>query len=305
MKKLDEILEEDAKKAVTAANCKTDVAKYFGFTYFNKKVFEFVDSIIDKYQLSIDHFYDRANNKNRKYKLLDKICPVCSKHFETGDGQKREKTVCSKSCSNIFFAKDRHTVDSNKKTSGSLKKYYSSIGRLSERNYTIQKCLECEKEFLRKNKKQKFCSYKCAATRNIDRFKNPDLIEKRKIKIQQSIENGTFKGWSHRNKFKQSYAEEYFEKLLNENNLFRNKDFEIEYKQGRWFVDFAFIPNKIAVEIDGKQHELPERKSSDQNKDSYLKNHGWTVFRIPWKKVNKEFYDFLNEKVKEIIVYLR
>jgi hypothetical protein len=39
----------------------------------------------------------------RKYKLIKKQCPVCAKIFETTKGSKKEKIVCSHSCSNTYF----------------------------------------------------------------------------------------------------------------------------------------------------------------------------------------------------------
>jgi len=46
---------------------------------------------------------------------------------------------------------------------------------------------------------------------------------------------------------------------------------------------------KLALEIDGKQHSYPDRKVSDEKKDSYLLNEGWKVCRIKWRKITKDF----------------
>ena len=39
----------------------------------------------------------------RKYELIEKECPVCGKIFAASKGNKREKTVCSRACSNTYF----------------------------------------------------------------------------------------------------------------------------------------------------------------------------------------------------------
>ena len=39
----------------------------------------------------------------KKYNIEYKICPICQKQFLTKIGHKREKVVCSRSCSNSFF----------------------------------------------------------------------------------------------------------------------------------------------------------------------------------------------------------
>lgn len=42
----------------------------------------------------------------------------------------------------------------------------------------------------------------------------------------------------------------------------------------------------LAVEVDGKQHLLPERAAADAEKDLMLKTLGWTVVRIAWSNPN-------------------
>jgi very-short-patch-repair endonuclease len=39
-------------------------------------------------------------------------------------------------------------------------------------------------------------------------------------------------------------------------------------------VDFAFTDQRIAIEIDGSQHLLPERKAKDDEKDALLIEQG-------------------------------
>ena len=39
----------------------------------------------------------------RIYELIEKECPVCRKKFEALKGNKREKIVCSRACSNTYF----------------------------------------------------------------------------------------------------------------------------------------------------------------------------------------------------------
>lgn len=42
----------------------------------------------------------------------------------------------------------------------------------------------------------------------------------------------------------------------------------------------------IALEIDGKQHQCADRKEKDLEKDKYLVDNGWEVYRIQWKSIN-------------------
>lgn len=41
-----------------------------------------------------------------------------------------------------------------------------------------------------------------------------------------------------------------------------------------YFIDFAFVDLKIAIEIDGSQHLLKDRKQRDELKDKLLTNNG-------------------------------
>ena len=66
-------------------------------TYMRK-----VQKLVEEYNLDISHFDGGAQNQ-RKYKLIEKTCPVCEKKFNTGEGDPKEKTVCSHSCSNTYF----------------------------------------------------------------------------------------------------------------------------------------------------------------------------------------------------------
>lgn len=77
-----------------------------------------------------------------------------------------------------------------------------------------------------------------------------------------------------------SYPEKLF--LNNLIKLGWNKKYNIirEKSVFPYFIDFAFIDLKIAVEIDGSQHEEKERKKSDIKKDKLLKEKGWRIFRI-------------------------
>lgn len=82
-----------------------------------------------------------------------------------------------------------------------------------------------------------------------------------------------------------SYPEKVFIGLLKMNNLHKQYSIERERPVFPYFIDFAFENVMVAVEVDGSQHELPDRKKRDHQKDETLKNNGWRVFRITAKEV--------------------
>lgn len=56
----------------------------------------------------------------------------------------------------------------------------------------------------------------------------------------------------------------------------------------------------MAVEIDGSQHLLPERKKKDDEKDELLIDSGWAVIRVSEKEV-KENIDLVFNKIKSTL----
>jgi very-short-patch-repair endonuclease len=100
---------------------------------------------------------------------------------------------------------------------------------------------------------------------------------------------------NHKN---QSWPEKFFEAACVRNGL--DKQFEIvkELSIFPFYVDFAFIDVKVAVEIDGAQHEREEYILSDKRKDEVLNKNGWRVFRVPAK------FLFSIETADEVILKL-
>jgi very-short-patch-repair endonuclease len=280
---MNEITEEQAKETLKKSTCRTDWAKLLGFKYFNGPIGKKLNSLIDKYNLDCSHF--DLGHKKRKYEVITKICPVCTKPFKTQLGHKREKTVCSRKCSNTYFSESRHTEESNKKRSKSIKKflekcdweYYRPIVKkqqksrnINKQKYFLTECKNCRNITLAKYDGKIFCSRKCTT----------------KFYISKRIKEGKHKGWTSRAKCNRSYAEVYAEELLSQMGFNKHEDYEPEYHQGKWFIDFAFVDKKIAIEIDGRQHELPERKIKDAEKDAWLIKNGWSVHRIKWRKLD-------------------
>lgn len=77
-----------------------------------------------------------------------------------------------------------------------------------------------------------------------------------------------------------SYPEQQFIKFLNKYKYTEQYRIIREYSIFPYFIDFAFPDQKLAVEIDGSQHLLPERKQKDIEKDKLLISQGWKVIRI-------------------------
>jgi very-short-patch-repair endonuclease len=67
-----------------------------------------------------------------------------------------------------------------------------------------------------------------------------------------------------------------------------------------YFVDFAFEDFKVAVEIDGSQHQDKDRKLSDDKKDKLLLSSGWNVIRITAQEIKNNLNNCI-DLVEDII----
>lgn len=61
-----------------------------------------------------------------------------------------------------------------------------------------------------------------------------------------------------------------------------NSEFETQqqYKVGRYHLDFAWPSRLMALEVDGPFHRQPSGAARDAQRDAWLRNHGWVVFRV-------------------------
>jgi very-short-patch-repair endonuclease len=69
-------------------------------------------------------------------------------------------------------------------------------------------------------------------------------------------------------------------------------------------LGYAYFNGKVSkkiTELDGKQHELPDRKLSDARKDAFLISQGWQVHRIKWKYLTKEFREEVKDRLIQIL----
>lgn len=114
-----------------------------------------------------------------------------------------------------------------------------------------------------------------------DAFKGRPLPQSTRDKISLAmkarVDAGIHSGWKSRSKVEPSFAERTVSQWLTEEGF----NFEREKLVGKWFIDFAI--GNVALEIDGKQHDYPDRAVKDAEKDKFLSEAGWRVVRVPWK----------------------
>lgn len=130
-------------------------------------------------------------------------------------------------------------------------------------------------------------------------WKGKKLPEDMKNKISKSMSKAHQEGRAHnigksRWNSKQSYPESFFEKVII--NEFSDKNYKTEFNIGIYSIDFAWPEKKLAIEIDGQQHErFKEYKERDCRKDKYLQSEGWKVLRISWREMCNNTKEYINK----------
>lgn len=217
------------------------------------------------------------------------ICENCKKlhNGEYGSGR-----FCSQKCARSFSTRKKRK-EINQKVSKTL--------RTRSRPLIDKICLECNKIFKvkwSKRNQQKFCSKRCSLN-NVKKRK--EVIEKcRRIRVEK-IKSGNYSGWKQRKSNFQSFPEIFFERVLKNNKI----RYEKEKKINRFWIDFALIDYKVALEIDGKQHDYPERRKHDEQRDKIIEDESWSVYRIKWRDIkSKEGKEYIKNKITKLLLFL-
>lgn len=136
-----------------------------------------------------------------------------------------------------------------------------------------------------------------------EKFKHSEETkEKIRLKRFEFLKKQTGQtAWERKNQRKMSYIEQWFyDNVILSHQLEKKYDIVNEYSEYPYFIDFAFINIKLAVELDGKFHGEEERKKFDKNRDEKLIEKGWMVYRIPYYKIQYEN----DETIKSFLIFL-
>ena len=110
-----------------------------------------------------------------------------------------------------------------------------------------------------------------------------EVKQKIRVKRIEYLKNNPHQtAWRLKDK-NQSWPEKFLEDACIRNDLHEKFEIVKELSVFPYYIDFAFVNIKVAVEIDGSQHELEDRKLKDNEKDKVLNQNGWRVYRIPAK----------------------
>jgi very-short-patch-repair endonuclease len=106
-----------------------------------------------------------------------------------------------------------------------------------------------------------------------------------------------------------SYPEQCFINFLQKFSYDKHYYIEREYPVFPFYIDFAFVDVKLAIEIDGSQHILDkDRVDRDKEKDISLINKGWKVLRISenavktdWDTIKDNMDLYLNNNIPQCV----
>ena len=82
------------------------------------------------------------------------------------------------------------------------------------------------------------------------------------------------------------------------NNQIHNLHFKRQKPIGKYIVDFVCLKEKIIIELDGGQHNIPENIQKDKERTAYLNSLGFRVLRIWNNEITENF-----EGVVEYLYY--
>lgn len=167
----------------------------------------------------------------------------------------------------------------------------------------IPKCIFCDK-----NTKRYRCGFSktCGSKECINKLKHTikhtdetkEKLRKKRFEYLKKKTGNT--AYERRSAGIMSYLEQwFFDECIIKYNLLEKYDIVNEYAYYPYFIDFAFLNIKLAVELDGACHfkNGDKRIEHDIKKDSFLLSQGWKIFRINYKE-NTE------DKIKEFISIL-
>ena len=80
------------------------------------------------------------------------------------------------------------------------------------------------------------------------------------------------------------------------NNQIHNLHFKRQKPIGKYIIDFVCLKEKIIIELDGGQHNIPENIQKDKERTAYLNSLGFLVIRIWNNEITENF-----EGVKEYL----
>jgi very-short-patch-repair endonuclease len=76
--------------------------------------------------------------------------------------------------------------------------------------------------------------------------------------------------------------------------------FRRQHPIGPYVADFACVPARLVVEVDGDRHSSTNGLLHDRRRDAYLQSRGWRVFRVTNQDIYKNLDNVLEAIVRQV-----
>lgn len=165
-------------------------------------------------------------------------------------------------------------------------------------NFQIPKC-SCGNFSKYKSglKFRKTCGKKECRKKLQHRWTEKEKENIRKKRFEYLLKRTGKTAWEKRSRGELSILEQWFyDNVILKFKLEEKYDIINEYAEFPYFIDFAFVNIKLAVELDGPAHFRygNVRFEHDLKKDKFLLEKGWKIFRIAYNEKEKKIQEFLN-----------
>lgn len=208
-----------------------------------------------------------------KFGSEQKICSNCNKSFNLGN-YARHKKACLKY---------------NNNENDEIRRLYNT-GLLPQDIVAKGFGYKNVRYALKNNRRSLSESMILAHKLHAESFKHTDEAKQKMRKIRlEFYKNNPNAATSWRQK-SLSYPEKLFMNLIDKYQLTQKYDIVREYSFFPYFIDFAFVNIKLAIEIDGSQHWKKQSKiDRDKQKEELLLSNSWKVYRIPEFLIKQNF----------------
>jgi very-short-patch-repair endonuclease len=214
-------------------------------------------------------------------------CKICKKNFSNKGGLSAHEPTCEK----VFSVKDEI-----------IKLYVDELWSIKEiakkfnlGNGTVYKLVG---ENIRSKSQGNVIAHKKYPESYLHKKETKEKMSKKRLEFMKNNPEKT--SWRQKNI---SYPEKLFLDRIIELSWDKKYSIVRELSFFPFFIDFAFVNENVAIEIDGSQHLLQERKERDEKKDRLLIENGWTVIRISEKEVKNNLTE-ITQKIEEVLLSL-
>lgn len=103
------------------------------------------------------------------------------------------------------------------------------------------------------------------------------------IQLAEPVMYGLLKQFVKENRRHETQAESVLWSFLRDNQL--GVHFRRQHIIGPFIADFACLPQRLIVELDGEYHQLPTQQLSDEERTKWLESKGFKVIRFTNEEV--------------------